>query len=266
MTLAEELVDVLGEENLDSSPGTLERFRVDESVRSASDNTPSFIVTPRDAERVSKVLQIANKYRMPVVAVGYMSSTHGSSVPSKGSIVLDFKGWNEILEIDTDNRLVTVRPGVTIMKLQKELEKHGFFLAHGPSTWFRATVGGAISCGSGGVFHLRYGRPIEQVVSLEVVLPTGEIIETGKKVHEPGFGYDLARVIGPSEGTLGIITKATLRIYPIPEYRLVEGYDFSSVSTAFNAVNALIDSGIFPETILGHNGRSHFTNFMPTVR
>lgn len=266
MTLAEELVGLLGEKNVDSSPETVERFRLDESVRTPSANTPSFIVTPKDTTTVSKILRIANKHRTPVVAVGYMSSTHGSSVPRQGSIVLDFKSWNEILEIDTKNRLVTVTPGVTVMQLQKELEKHGFFLAHGPSTWFRASIGGAISCGSGGVFHLRYGRPIEQVVSLEIVLPTGEIIETGKKVHEPGFGYDLTRLIGPSEGTLGIITRATLRIYAIPESRLVEGYDFPSVSVAFEAVNELIDSGIFPETILGHNGRSHFSNFMPTVR
>ena len=179
------------------------------------------MVRPQTAEEISRIIKVAAAHHVPIVPRGSASGLTGGSVPVKGGIVIDMGSMNHILEVEVDNLQVLIEPGVIHRALNNELIKHGFFFPPDPGSSDMCTVGGLIANGGSGMHSVKYGTVKDYVMALEVVLPNGEIINTGCKAPKTSSGYDLTRLFVGSEGTLGIITKARLKIHPLPETKAI---------------------------------------------
>jgi len=216
---------------------------------------PDIVISPRTTKEVSEVVKVANKYKLPIVAAGAQLALAGGVVPIKGGIMVDTRGMDRVIEIDKENLLAIVQPGITVEKLNARLEKVGLFYTDMPGSWTISTIGGRVSTNGCGVYAPKYGRPIEQVVSLEVVLPTGEVVRTGpRKLYDSNAGYDIMHLFLGDEGTLGIITELTLRVYPVPEYRRREAWMFPSHTILLKAIRKFLTIGSVPEMLLAHDG------------
>lgn len=176
---------------------------------------PILVFYPKDKSDVIKIVTVAKKYKVPVVVWGSGTSLAGH-LSCEGCILLDMKYMNRILEINDVEWYVRVQPGVILGELNGELRKRGFFIPPEPASSFLCTVGGVISNASGGMRSVRYGTFKEWVLRLEVVLPNGELVTVGEPFVKNRAGYDLLHLFVGSEGTLGIITEAWLRITPLP--------------------------------------------------
>jgi len=181
-------------------------------------NPPEAIVRPQNTQQVSAVLKLANQARIPVTPWGAGTSASGSPVPIKGGILLDMGAMDEIIQIDPDNLVATVEPGLICDALNEALAKHGFFFPPDPASSPSATIGGMVACNASGNRAIKYGTTKDHILALEVVLPTGEVINTGSKNLKSVAGFDLTRLMVGSEGSLGVITKITLKITPLPEH------------------------------------------------
>jgi glycolate oxidase len=246
------LIRVLGEGNATAEECDLVCYEKDYSLNSTSIQfLPDFVVQPETTKQVSEVIKLANIHKIPVVPRGGGTGVCGGTIPSNGGIVLDMRKMDRIVYLDEEKRTVTAQSGVLVRNLANYLEKRGFFVADKPESWFAATIGARTQAnGVGNNYNLRYGQSIDQIICLEVVLPNGEIIKTGpSKVNDPVSGYDLTKLFSNAEGTLGIITEVTLRIYRLPEHKVAKIIIFSSFKDAIEAVMAIRDSGLVPETI-----------------
>lgn len=206
---------------------------------------PKFVVKPQTTEQVAEIVKLANQSKIPLVPRGGGTSFAGSASPVEGCIVIDLTGMNRILEIDEENMTVTVQAGVVLETLDAELNKHGFKLGHDPTSRPSATIGGAIAHNSTGWTAAKYGRVGNQVLTLELVLPQGEIIKIGGKTYANSASNLLRLFIG-SEGTLGIFTEATLRVFPLPEKQSLNAYLFKDFETAWFVSNEFRKVGIIP--------------------
>jgi len=247
----EALAKIVGAENVTREECDLICYEKDFSLSStAQEFLPDFAIHTRTTEQASEVVKLANKNKMPIVPRGGGTGPWGGAIPVNGGIVIDMRKMDRILDMDEENGTVTVQAGVLIWNLVKYLEKRGFFVADRPETWFAAVIGARTQTNGIGHYNLRYGRFVDQIVCLEVVLPTGEVIKTGPpKVYDPSSGYDLTRLFSNAEGTLGVITEVTLKIHPLPEHRVVEVVEFPTYQDAVEIVMEIRDSGIVPETI-----------------
>jgi len=247
----EALVKIVGAENVTREECDLICYEKDFSLSSTTQEfMPDFAIHIRTTEQASEIVKLASRYKIPMVPRGGGTNQWGGSIPVSGGIVLDMRKMDRILNVDEENRTVTVQAGVVIWNLVKHLEKLGFFVADKPESWFAATIGARTQTAGTGYYNSRYGQFIDQIICLEVVLPTGEVIKTGPpKVYDPGSGYDLTRLFSNAEGTLGIITEVTLRIHPLPEHRVVEVIEFPTYEDMIEAVVAIRDSGLVPETM-----------------
>ena len=183
---------------------------------------------------------------MPIVPRGSASGLTGGSVPVKGGIVIDMASMNHILEVEVDNLQVLIEPGVIHRALNNELVKHGFFFPPDPGSSDMCTVGGLIANGGSGMHSVKYGTVKDYVLGLEVVLPNGDIINTGCKAPKTSSGYDLTRLFVGSEGTLGIITKARLKIHPLPETKAILVATFDRIEDAGRTAVTVLSSGVMP--------------------
>ncbi|MEE9152202.1 MAG: FAD-binding oxidoreductase [Thermoplasmata archaeon] len=221
--------------------------------------TPDLIARPRSAEEVSEIVKVAANNKIPIVPRGGASWWLGGAVPYKGGIVLDLTSMNNMIEVDEKNLTVTVDCGVTWKEVEDALERKSFFLGIRPGSAASATVGGWISTGGVGIGSYKYGSVGDLVRSLEVVLPNGEIIQTGnRELASNGSGYNLMWLFIGGEGTLGVITKATLRIIPKPEegpYHV--SYTFSDLKSCTKAIKKVVLSRILPHHI-AFGDRKHF--------
>lgn len=219
---------------------------------------PDYVVKPESAEEVAKIVKVAIKEQIPIIPRGAATSAFGGAVPTQGGIVLDMTNMNDILEIDEENLCAMVEPGVIWKTLYDTLLDKGFFLGAYPSSAPAATVGGWINTGGVGIGSYKYGGAGNQIRSLEVVLPNGNIIETGfKNVIPNSSGYNLNDLFVGSEGTLGIVTKVTLKIHPGPEELRPLSYAFHDLKAAFKVINELVKAKITPLHI-GFLDGTHF--------
>src|SRR3954453_21202404 len=179
---------------------------------------PDVVAVPRSEEDVAAVLRVAAAHEVPVVAWGGGSGTQGGAVPVNGGLVVDLKGLDRILEIDERSLTVTAQAGVNGNVLEQALNERGLMLPHYPASSEWATVGGYVAARGSGVLSTRYGKIEDLVLSLRVALPSGELIDT-VAVPRHAVGPDLTQLFVGSEGTLGIITRATLEIAPLPAQR-----------------------------------------------
>jgi D-lactate dehydrogenase (cytochrome) len=240
MNLTEALRHLVGHEQVSVNPTMLEQHSRDESYHRP--HTPDVVVFPRNAAEVSTVVKFAHSHRIPVVPFGMGTSLEGHVIPYRGGITLDFQRMNQILEIRPEDQLVRVQPGVTRSQLNKELKKYGLFFSVDPGA--DATLGGMAATNASGTTAVRYGVMRDQVRDLEVVLADGQIIRTGGLAVKSSAGYNLTGLFVGSEGTLGIFTELTLRVYGIPESILAARASFPSVESAVRTAVSLLAVGI----------------------
>lgn len=228
------------------------RFVIDESMKDYYEDMGGFqaepwtIVKPNTEEEVITVVRFANEHKIPLVARGAGTSLTGAVV-SKNAIILDMTNFSKILKIDSVNWYVHVQAGVVLDDLNNELRKLGFFFPPDPGSSFACTVGGAIAEGSGGMRCVRYGTVKDWVLSVRLILPGGEVVNLGEPLYKNRAGYDLLHLIIGSEGTLGIVTEAKLKIIPIPSISIQRSLIyFDDTSSVGRSIHALRESRIVP--------------------
>ncbi len=240
MKLAEQLKNILPEEQVITNEIILEQYSKDESYHIP--HLPDVVVFPKNTEEVSKVIGFANDHRIPVVPFGLGTSLEGHVIPYKGGISLDMSLMNQVLEVRPHDFLVRVQPGITRTQVNKELNKHGLFFTVDPGA--DATLGGMAATNASGTTSVRYGIMRDQVRDLEVVLADGSIIRTGGLAAKSSSGLHLNGLMVGSEGTLGVITELTLRVFGIPEKITAARATFPTIQQAVDAVVAVMSSGI----------------------
>lgn len=215
---------------------------------SGTENPPEVLIFVKSTEEVSAIMKYANEKKIPVVTRGAGTGLVGSSVAVHGGIMLCTSKMNRILELDDKNLTVTVEPGVLLMELSAYVEENGFFYPPDPGEK-TATIGGNISTNAGGMRAVRYGVTRDYVRGLTVVLPTGEVLKLGGKIVKNSSGYSLLNLMVGSEGTLGVITEAILKVIPLPEQSLSLLVPFETMDAALDTVPLLVASSINPTAI-----------------
>ncbi|MEM4141507.1 MAG: FAD-binding oxidoreductase [Thermoplasmata archaeon] len=239
-----EFYDIVGKENVLTSKEDLLPYTKDASFFTGK--LPNAVILPGTSEEVASIMKICNRDSIPVTVRGGGSSLTGSSIPIEEGIVISMARFDRIIETSIEDRYVVAEAGVKLDNLNLYLSKFKHFYPPDPASSIAATVGGSISTNAGGLRAAMYGATKEWVLGLEVVLPDGTIIQTGGKVLKRSIGYDLTALMIGSEGTLGIITKAILKIAPIPEkYGRIMVY-YKSIEEAGKAISALKKNGITP--------------------
>ena len=241
----EQLRGIVGWENLISHPEDLLVYEYDGSVDRAM---PEAVVLPSSTEQVSRVLALAYREGVPVAGRGSGTGLSGGAIAPPGGIQVVFTRMNHILEIDSDNLTATVEPGVINLDLDTQARKLGLRYAPDPSSQKACSLGGNIAENAGGPHCLAYGTTTNHVVSMEVVLEDGTIVQLGGPAREVP-GYDLRGVFVGSEGTFGLATKITVRLLPLPEMVKTFLGIFPDIESACSAVSAIIGLGIVPAAL-----------------
>lgn len=208
---------------------------------------PDVVLWPTSTKEVQKVLVLANDHKIPVTAWGAGSSLEGNPIPVRGGIVLNFNQMNRILEFRFPDMQVDLEPGVIYQDLNEYCRPHGLFFPPDPGA--RATIGGMIANNASGTRTVRYGATKDYVQALEVVLADGSLIRVGTQAVKSSSGYDLCRLFVGSEGTLGIVTQATLRLVGFPEHYMSVVATFSTTRQATQAVHQIMIGGLAPAAL-----------------
>ncbi|GIN15110.1 glycolate oxidase subunit GlcD [Shouchella clausii] len=245
--ITEELENIVGNGNVQTSQASRLVYSYDATPNFQA--LPDAVVAPRSTEEVAEVVKVCNREKIPIVPRGSGTNLCAGTVPTEGGIVLLFKHMNKILEIDEDNLTVTVQPGVITLDMIEAVEKKQLFYPPDPSSMKISTIGGNINENSGGLRGLKYGVTRDYVLALEAVLPNGDIIRTGGKLAKDVAGYDLTRLLVGAEGTLGVITEATLKLVPMPETKQTMLALFSDMEAAARSVSSIIANRIIPVTL-----------------
>jgi len=243
----EKLIQVVGRENYDDTQAGRLVYSYDASPQFQA--MPDAVVAPRNKAEVQAIVKLCNEYRIPVVPRGSGSNLCAGTCPVEGGIVLVFKHMNRILEIDEENLTVTVEPGVITLDMIKAVEAKGLFYPPDPSSMKISTIGGNINENSGGLRGLKYGVTRDYVLALEAVLASGEVIRTGGKLAKDVAGYDLTRLLVGSEGTLAILTEATLKLVPMPETKKTMLALYQDIEACAQTVSDIIANRIIPATL-----------------
>jgi glycolate oxidase len=210
---------------------------------------PEAVLLPRDADEIAAILRLANEARFPVTARGGGVGYTGGAVPVEGGVVIGTDRMNRIREVNADDLYVVTEPGVTTYALQQAVEAHGLFYPPDPASYRDSFIGGNIAENAGGMRSAKYGVTKHYVLGLEVVTPTGEIIKTGGRTSKNVVGFDLTGLICGSEGMLGIITEATLRLIPLPEATRTVRATFETMREACRAVARFSRARVVPVAI-----------------
>lgn len=249
--IVEKLIEIVGKNNvIYGDEERLKPFSHDEVAESSYFSMPEVVVKPGLTAEVSQIMKLANKYQTPVTPRGAGSGLSGGAIPVHGGIVLSFERMNRILEIDLDNLIIVVEPGVVTNTINETLREHGLMFAGYPMSIETCYIGGNVAENAGGGKAIKYGVTSRYVTGLEVVLPTGDIIDLGGKLRKDVTGYDLIHLLTGSEGTLGIFTKITLSLIPIPKFRAVLLALFRDIPRAIGVVPLLLRMGrIIPASV-----------------
>jgi glycolate oxidase len=250
-TIVAELRDIVGETNvIYDAPDRMVDYGHDEVSGEEHAHMPDAVVKPISASEIAEVMRLANRERIPVTPRGAGSGLSGGAVPVFGGILLSVERMNRILEVDRENMVIVVQPGVITNEINETVREYGLFYAGYPMSRETCFVGGNIAENAGGGRAIKYGVTGHYVLGLEVVLPTGEIVRLGGKRAKDVTGYDLIHLLVGSEGTLGIFSEATLKLIPLPGVRVVLLIPFPDVASAIGAVPQIMTQGrIIPTSV-----------------
>lgn len=243
-SLLEALARVLPAECLDTDEETLKLHAHDETEDLV--HRPDVVVTPRSEEEVRRLLRAAQELEVPVTPQGGLTGLSGGALPVEGGVALDLRCLNRIIEVDRENLFAVVEPGVVTQMLQEAVEAEGLFYPPDPASRGSCTIGGNIAENAGGPRAAKYGTTGRYVSGLRVVLAGGQVLALGGKNRKDVAGYDLLSLFVGSEGTLGIVTQATLRLVPLPKERRLLWASFAEEEKALAAVSLLYASGPEP--------------------
>jgi len=210
---------------------------------------PDAVALPRSTRSISTILRFANKNKIPVTARGGGYGYVGGCVPVRGGIVLSLERMNRIFEINTKDFVAVVQPAVITEQFQNAVEKLNLFYPPDPASRAHNFIGGNIATNAGGPRCLKYGVTRDYVLGLEVVLADGTIIRTGGRTHKNKTGFDLTKLFVGSEGLLGIVTEATLKLIPLPPFRATLAVGFSSMKNAVGALQSILAAGFLPSAL-----------------
>jgi glycolate oxidase len=224
-------------------PATLEKYAGDKWFAA---HQPDAVALPRSTKSVATILRFANQHRIPVTPRGAGHGYVGGCVPVRGGIVLSLERMNRIREINAADFVAVVQPGVNTEKFQEAVERRGLFYPPDPASRADNFIGGNIATNAGGPRCLKYGVTRDYVLGLEVVLAGGAIVRLGGRTHKNKTGFDLHRLFVGSEGLLGVITEATLKLIPLPPFRANLAVGFNSMNAAVRALQAIFAAGYLP--------------------
>jgi D-lactate dehydrogenase (cytochrome) len=236
---------LLGSERMSAGESVLDLHSKDESFHQR--RKPDVVVWPLHTDEISQILKMANEKRIPVTPWGAGTSLEGNPIPVEGGIVLDLQQMNHVLELKAEDLQVRVEAGVVYKELNQSLSRFGLFFPPDPGA--AATVGGMVGNNASGVRTVKYGATKDYVLSLVVVLPSGEVIRAGTNAIKSSSGYDLCRLFVGSEGTLGIVTEITLRLIGLPAEFMAAVARFSFVREATETVVQIMRSGLSPAAL-----------------
>ncbi|OGR32235.1 MAG: glycolate oxidase subunit GlcD [Desulfuromonadales bacterium GWC2_61_20] len=251
--ILKELTGIVGSANLTTEPSDLLCYSYDATQQSF---LPEVVVHPAAAKQIAAIMQLANRELIPVFPRGAGSGFSGGALPTKGGIVLTTERMDKILEIDQENLIATVEPGVVTEQFQIAVEAVGLFYPPDPASLKFSSLGGNVAECAGGPRCVKYGVTKDYILGLEVVTPTGDIIVTGGPTMKGVVGYDLTKLLCGSEGTLGIITKIVIKLLPLPEAKKTMLVLFDSIDGAAQAVSSIIKHKIIPTTLEFMDGRT----------
>lgn len=239
----------VGEKNIISELESVYAYAYDCAHIDYKADKPCMVVFPENTMQVSEILKIANQNDIPVIARGAGSNHAGGCMPLNGGIILHFSKMNKIWDININNLTCKVQPGAVVADIQKAVEACAMFYPPDPSNLAVSTIGGGIALSSGGPRAFKYGTVKDYVLELEVVLADGTVMRTGASTPKNVTGYNLTQLFIGSEGTLGIVTEAVLKLIPKPEYSNVLLAYFGSLDDAVNAVSSIINNHLVPSVV-----------------
>ncbi|WP_338335639.1 glycolate oxidase subunit GlcD [Bacillus altitudinis] len=242
-----QLKEIVGAPNVQDSKADCLAYSYDATPN--FQQMPDAIVRPHTAEEVQQIVKLCASYKVPIVPRGSGTNLCAGTCPTQGGLVILFTRMNQLLEIDEENLTATVQPGLITQELIHQVEEKDLFYPPDPSSMKISTLGGNINENSGGLRGLKYGVTRDYVLGLEVVLPNGDIIKTGGKLAKDVAGYDMTRLFVGSEGTLGIVTEAVLKLLPLPEAKQTMLCLYESLEEAATSVSAIIAERIIPATL-----------------
>jgi glycolate oxidase len=245
-SLVDQLTEIAGAENVSVAKTDMITHSYDATQQQF---LPDAVVYVRSAQQISKIVKLANRHNIPLLPRGAGSGFTGGSLPIRGGIVLALSRMDKILDIDTENLIAEVEPGVITAQLQKKVEKLGLFYPPDPASKDFSTLGGNVAECAGGPRCVKYGVTKDYILGLEVVTATGDIIRTGGKTLKNVVGYDLTKLFVGSEGTLGIVTRIILKLLPKPEAKKTMLVQFETIDGAARSVSAIIGAKIIPTTL-----------------
>ena len=247
--LTEYLSKVLPKSNI--LTGLEERYAYSQDALNVREikNIADAVIFVENIEQIQAVVKLADKHKLPIICRGAGTNVVGACLPEKNGIILNFSKMNKILEIDPANMTARVQAGVVVGDLQKAVENFGLYYPPDPSNLAVSTIGGSIAQASAGARAFKYGSTKDYVLDLTVVTASGEILKTGSSTIKNATGYNLNTLFVGSEGTLGIVVEATLKLVPRPETKVVLMSYFDTVEASIQAVNSIIEHKITPATI-----------------
>lgn len=243
--LVEQLRRIVGADHISTASADLELHAHDQSNHPA--HRGDVVIWPQTGQQVADVLALASEARIPVTPWGVGTSLEGNPIPVCGGILMSFERMNKIIEVHADDFQVTVQPGIGHKDLNAQLARYGLFFAPDPGA--NATIGGMLANNAAGIRTVKYGASKDNVLQMRVALADGRLIRVGSRSVKQSAGYDLLHLFVGSEGTLGIITEATLKLYPTAEYMSAALAIFPSVAHAVQAVVAIRGSGLDPAAL-----------------
>lgn len=245
-SIIKELRNIVGARHLYTVAEELVVYSYDATRQEA---LPWAVARPSSTEEVAAILLLANREGFPVVPRGAGTGMSGGSVPVQGGVVLSLERMDRILEINEEDLIAVVEPGVITGELQRVVEARGLFYPPDPASHQVCTIGGNVAECAGGLRAVKYGVTKDYVLGLEVVLPTGEIIKTGARTAKSVAGYDLTKLMVGSEGTLGVATKIILKLLPLPESVLTLSAFFLDIDSAARAASGIIRERVLPRAL-----------------
>src|SRR5690349_15838157 len=246
--VVEQLRQVLPPEALVTDPDRMESYRYDRAMFCPA-GMPLAVVLARETAHVQAAVRVANEFGVPIVPQGARSGLSGAANALDGCIVISLEKMDRILAIEPVDRYVVTQPGVYNAVLSRAVAEHGLFYPPDPSSWEFCSIGGNLSTNSGGLCCVKYGVTTDYVLGLEVVLASGEVLRTGRRTVKGVAGYDLTKLFVGSEGTLGVITQATLALRPAAARPRTAAALFATAATAGATVAAVVSAGLVPSLL-----------------